>query len=156
MSKLNVADLESHAPESRAGHFIHLSDETVKALDVLASTILAERNFTPDAPLTKREVQRMRTDWNVNAPPSIRNRRQMLNMSSGFYAGDQYMDVEFYKAHPECVLNTKQGRPSWYIHPQKQWKLARGEAIALLINLAGDQLLKNLTPKTDEKNKRTA
>ena len=156
MSKLFIKDLDSHAPESRAGHFIHLSDETVKALDALAALVLAERNFTPDAPLTKREVQRMRTDWNVSAPPAIRNRRQILNMTSGFHAGDQYMEAEFYKAHPECVLNTKQGRPSWYMHPQKQWKLARGEAIAHLINLAGDKLLEQLTPKTEEKKTRSA
>ena len=158
MKTLVVSDLESSNLNSRRMCFSHLTPETERCLDQLADLIAKriEEEQMPKKGVTKREVQKMRIEWNSSAPLPIRNRRAMLYMSSGFHAGDQYMDAEFYKAHPECLVIEPPGRPRWYVHPSRLPRVARGEAIALLINLAGDQLLKNLTPKTEEKSKRSA
>ena len=158
MKSLSVSDLETSDLNSRHMCYSHLTPDTERCLDQLTELVakrISEEQL-PKKGLTKREIQRMRVDWNVSAPPAIRNRRQMLNMSSGFYAGDQYMDAEFYKAHPECLETEPPGRPRWYVHPSRLPRVARGEVIALLINLAGDKLLEQLTPKTEEKKTRSA
>lgn len=156
MKTLVVSDLETSDLNARHMCFSHITPDTERCLDQLTELIAKriEEEQMPKKGITKREVQKLQQEWNANMPPHIRNRSVMISMSSGFQAAAKYTAAEFFKLHPECTVTEPPGRPRWYIHPSRLPRVARGEAIALLINLAGDQLLKSLTTTVAEKTKR--
>ena len=147
MKKFRVEDLHSYPINERRMCFLHLTPDAERCLDALSALIATrlETQAFSSKGLKKREIQKLKEAWKANAPMPVKNRYQMIAMAKGFHEAAKYWDAEFLKAHPECAEVLPQGRPKWYIHPSRIPRVARGEVLSLLINLAGDRLLRQLS-----------
>ena len=146
MKKLRVDDLESYPINERRMCFLHLTPDAERCMDELSAHIIARLDAKPEPKrgLKKREVQKLLVMWKEAAPQHIKNRYQMMCMAKGFFEASKYWEEEFQKAHPESAEVLPQGRPKWYVHPSRLPRVARGEVLSRLINLAGEKLLRQL------------
>lgn len=104
-------------------------------------------NVRHPRPMTRKESERAWETWcHTNLTTEIRERAFKISLSVGTEACHKFLKEEFYKVHPECVPNEKQGRPEWYIGAAKLRSLAAGEVLSWLLAAGGSKLRKELSP----------
>lgn len=138
-----VNDIDSPHPHLRQPARALVTNDTSQALSHLTALLTAQRCYVrkEDVSMTKRESERAFQNWLQRITSAdIRARAARISMSASREKAYEYLREEFYKAHPEAIPNTRQGRPDWYIARGTQEKIAQGEIIARLLNLAGGKL----------------
>jgi len=137
---MHIKDLNSCRPVDRIQDTVLLTPETNSALTLLANLLSHEDNNP--TPLPIREYERKYKQW-VNdpaMPQEIRNKANRVGISNGYDAAMQYYRSVFDALNPQLKPSGKPGRPEWYVSPVRAKRIARGDVIALLINLGAETL----------------
>lgn len=143
---LAVKDLDTNSYHERADVLSAVTPETLAVLSYLTDLLATQRSFLPkELPLNHREYEKKYTQWMANGvSETVRHRAAMISLNKSYDAAMAYFREEFEKEFGHLKPTKKVGRPSWYITPIRERRLLQGEIIALLINLAGDELVKQL------------
>lgn len=150
---LSIKDLDTVSHHARTDALSVLTPETLSALSQLTDVLAARRSFTPkNIPLNHREYEKKYTQWMANGVSEmVRNRAAMISLNKSYDAAMAYFREEFEKEFGHLRPTRKIGRPNWYITPVRERRLLQGEVIAHLINIAGAQLLSELSTPIKQK-----
>lgn len=144
--KVLVKDIDSSPFDARIERQVLLTTDTESALRELTDLAISSRNYEEAQPraLTVKEAEQAFQRWLPVAPRETRRAAAEISLSQTREKALDYLRSAFFATHPECVPPRKQGRPAWYVSPSMQTRLARGEVISMLINLAGEKLRSEL------------
>lgn len=144
---LSIKDLDAVSHHARTDVLSAVTPETLSALSQLTDLLATRRTFIPkDIPLNHREYEKKYTQWMANGvSETVRNRAAMISLNKSYDAAMAYFRSEFEKEFGHLRPTKKVGRPGWYITPVRERRLLQGEVIAHLINIAGEQLLRELS-----------
>jgi hypothetical protein len=147
---MKANDLSTTPLEHRREVTLLLTPETEELLNQVAKALLNSSKAPkfPDPDYGRRAQEKWDQQFvhwgQYTAPPEIRRRYAMMSMNKSYEAACEWLRGEYEKISPRPGGTV--GRPKWYVHPSKKLRVAAGDALALMLERIGSEMMAEWTP----------